>query len=250
MKLSNTYLLCFIVLIITGSTKIVAALPSKDVFDVEEIVPQKIYDAIDGNQHERSLQLSLCVDYEYVAYIRDDLTMSYFVTSDRISIELLYEGEAWIGLGTNPNGSGKMVGAEAWLALPDVDTVPSIYDLNGKRKSTIAFGSSQTLRNGEVIQQNGQTIMRFEKLLNDDPNVSINGAGDEVFIWAIGGSNSFGRHRRRGAFRIKLEPCVAPSVQKEEVKITVECGFLGLSLFCPLTFCGPLGRTLGLCNSF
>jgi hypothetical protein len=256
MKYNCTFLpllLLFVLVSIGTNSKIVTASSPQDLSDFEEIIPEKIrnknnnVDGIDGNLHERLLQF--CFNYEYVAYIRDDLTMSYFVTNNRISIELLYEGEAWIALGTNPNGSGKSIGAEAWVALPDASDTPAIYNINGYAQTNVDIGSSQTLDNGSIVQQNGQTIMRFEKLLNDDPNVSINGQGEEVFLWAIGTDNGFGLHRRRGAFRIKLEPCLVPSLQKEEVEITVECGLFGLSLFCPFSFCGIFGSLLGLCNA-
>jgi hypothetical protein len=251
MKYYNTFLLFFLVLVTIGITSnAVAALSSIDLTDVEEIIPHRIYkDNVDEDYHDRSLQLSFCFSYDSVAYIRDDLTMSYYVSNNRISIELLYEGEAWIALGSNPNGSGKSLGAEAWIALPDASDKPAIYNINGYLTANVNVASSQTLENGSIVQQNGQTIMRFEKLLNDDPNVSLNGQGDEVFLWAIGFSNSFGNHRRRGAFRIKLDPCLTQSAQKKEVKTTPECGILGLSLFCPLTFCGVFGSLLGLCNA-
>lgn len=46
---------------------------------IEEIISNKIQ----WNQQHRSLQLfQTCTTYEYVAKIRDDLRMSYAVTSD------------------------------------------------------------------------------------------------------------------------------------------------------------------------
>jgi hypothetical protein len=244
----STFLLFLVVLLIHVMTKNVGADTPNNYSDIEEIIPQKLHGDNNDGEHGRSLQF-LCSTYEYVANIRDDLKMSYVVTSDRISIELLYEGEAWIALGTNPNGSGKMIGSEAWVAQPDNSAVPSIYNLNGKRIANVRFDSSQTLEDGSVVQENGQTIMRFEKLLNDDTNVPIKGKGEVVFIWAIGKSNAFAKHQRRGAFRINLQPCAVAFAQIKEVEVKVVCGIFGSSLFCPLTLCGPLGRTLGLCNS-
>lgn len=221
--------------------------------DIEDLIPQKIYNGAavhdeEGGEH-RSLQiLPSCNNYQYTVEIRDDLRMSYVVTDDRIKIELEYDGEAWIGLGTNPNRDGRMVGSEAWIALPDIASRPSIYNLKSKFVSGVQSAPDQALENGFVSKVPGEkTLMQFDKLLSDGDNVEINGNGNVVFIWAIGRSTSLGRHVRRGAFRLDLEPCTTPSLTTEEVELDVVCGFLSLSIFCPLSRCGVFGRLLGLC---
>lgn len=220
--------------------------------EIEDLVPQKMHDGALVHQNEndehRSLQLlPSCNNYQYTVEIRDDLRMSYVVTDDRIKVELEYDGEAWIGLGTNPNRDGKMVGAEAWIALPAIASRPAIYNLNSKRLQGVDSATDQTLENGLVSQTEGVTVMQLDKLLSDGDNVAINGNGDVVFIWAIGRSNTLGKHVRRGAFRINLDPCTVPSLTTEEVELDAVCGFLSLSIFCPLTRCGVFGRVIGLC---
>lgn len=211
--------------------------------DIVDLIPQQLY-------NHRSLQLlplPSCNDYQYIVQIRDDLRMSYVVTDDRIKVELEYDGEAWIGLGTNPDREGKMVGAEAWIALPAAAERPSIYNMNGKRINRVNFATNQTLENGLVSQTAGVTLMQFDKLLNDGNNVAIDGNGNVVFIWAIGGGNPFGRHAQRGAFRIDLNPCTTPSSTPEEVEPDVVCGLLGLGIFCPISRCGLFVSLIGLC---
>ena len=218
---------------------------------IEEILPTQIQGDSNLNPLEgphRSLQLfPVCTNYEYIAKIRDDLSMSYVVTSDRISIEFRYDGgdDTWIGLGINPDGSGKMVGMEAWVALPTLSSKPTIYFHDNKQISGARFATNQTLQNGSIVQGSGQTIMRFQKFLSDGSvNTPVNGNGPNVFIWAIGKQNTFGEHSSEGAFRITLVPCGAP----ETVEISVVCGLFGWSLFCPLSQCGIFGRFFGLCN--
>ena len=220
--------------------------------EIEELIPKNFHDgavAYDNEEDgQRSLQiLPSCNNYQYTVEIRDDLRMSYVVTGDRIKIELEHDGEAWIGLGTNPNREGKMVGAEAWIALPAIASRPAIYNLNSKLLRGVQSATDQTLENGLVSQVDGVTLMQLDKLLSDGDNVAINGNANVVFIWAIGRDNTLGRHQRRGAFRIDLEPCDVPSLTTEEVELEVVCGFLSLSIFCPISRCGIFGRLIGLC---
>lgn len=220
--------------------------------EIEDLTPQRIYDSAavhdeEGGNH-RSLQLlPSCNRYQYTVEIRDDLRMSYVVTDDRIKVKLEYDGNAWIGLGTNPNRDGKMVGAEAWIALPLIASRPATYNLKSKFIQGVQFATDQTLENGLVSQSEGLTLMEFDKLLSDGENVAINGNGNVVFIWAIGSSNTLGRHQQRGAFRLDLDPCTSPPLTTEEVKLDVVCGFLSLSIFCPVSRCGLFGRLIGLC---
>jgi hypothetical protein len=234
----------FVVISTIYSELLVVRAASTNQRRIEEIVPSKIQ----WNPRHRSLQLfPTCTNYEYVAKIRDDLRMSYVVSTDRISIELRYDGgdDTWIGLGINPNGSGKMVGMESWVALPSLANKPVIYFHSNKELSGARFGTNQTLQNGSITQGSGQTIMRLQKFLNDGPvNTPVNGNGENVFIWAIGNENTFGDHRNAGAFRITLVPCNEP----ETVEISVVCGWFGFSLFCPLSQCGMIGRLFGFCN--
>jgi hypothetical protein len=224
--------------------------------DIETIVPKRITRGDDipesnfGNL--RSLQEGVCNPdvYEYTATIRDDLIMSYVVTNRSFSVELRYTGEAWIGLGISPDGRGKMVGSQAWIALPKISSKPAIYDLNAKRLSGVVFGKNQTLVNGTATQTGGITTMRLKKLLNDGPvNDPVNGNGENVFIWAFGSGNTLGKHKRRGAFRIQLTPCAAVVVDPPKpVETSVVCGLFSFSLLCPIASCGPLIRLFGLCG--
>ena len=239
------YYISFLLLTLSSSVLVVADLEIKDV------TPKQIYatSVIDEEDDaHRDLQIfSSCFNYQYIVNIDDDLRMSYVVTDDRLKVELEYDGEAWIGLGKNEIVDGKMIGAESWIALPDINNSPVIYNLNSYLRQGARVADDQTLENGVILQSSGSTVMRFDKLLNDGENVQINGTGEEVFIWAIGRSNSLGFHMRRGAFRLVLEKCTNPSLTKREAELDVVCGIFSLSLFCPLSGCGFIGRLLGLC---
>ena len=223
---------------------------------IEKIVPISISADVNSELNvrplrSRSLQGEICNPdvYEYTATIRDDLIMSYVVTNRFFSVELRYTGEAWIGLGISPDGRGKMVGSQAWIALPLQSSVPSIYDLNAKMLTGIVLGKNQTLVNGTATQSGGITTMRVKKLLNDSPeNDPVNGNGENVFIWAFGSDNTLGKHEARGAFRIQLTPCTEAVVNPPKtVDTAVVCGLFSLSFLCPISNCWTLTRLIGLC---
>lgn len=218
--------------------------------EIKEVTQKQIYDTsviAEESDAQRDLQIIPCFNYQYIVDIDDDLRMSYVVTDDRIKVEMEYDGAAWIGLGTHPIFDGKMIGAESWIALPDINSSPVIYNLNSYLRQGARVANDQTLENGFILQSSGSTVMRFDKLLSDGENVPIDGNGEVVFIWAIGRSNSLGFHMRRGAFRLALEECTTPLQPKQEAELDVVCGIFSLSLFCPLSGCGLFGRMLGLC---
>jgi hypothetical protein len=218
--------------------------------EIKEVTQNQIYDTsvfAEESDAQRDLQIIPCFNYQYIVDIDDDLRMSYVVTDDRIKVEMEYDGAAWIGLGTHPIFDGKMIGAESWIALPDINSSPVIYNLNSYLRQGARVANDQTLENGFILQSSGSTVMRFDKLLSDGENVPIDGNGEVVFIWAIGRSNSLGYHMRRGAFRLVLEKCTTPLQPKQNAELDVVCGLFSLSLFCPLSGCGFFGRMLGLC---
>ena len=238
------YFISLLVLAVTSSV-VIADL------EIKEVIPQRIYDTEviheDGDAHRELQFFPSCPNYQYTVDIDDDLRMSYVVSDDRLKVEMEYDGEAWIGLGTHPVFDGKMIGAEAWIALPDINSSPVMYNLNSYLRQGARVADDQTLENGLIVKGSGSTVMRFDKLLDDGENVSIDGNGDVVFIWAIGRSNSLGYHSRRGAFRLVLEKCIDPALTPREAELDVVCGLFSLSLFCPLSGCGFFGRLLGLC---
>ena len=233
------------------SVAVVSVVAAVDLADIKELTPQRIRD---GNDH-RNLQIipnpfptvPTCNDYQFIVEIDDDLRMSYVVMDDRLKVELEYDNEDWIALGTNPEVDGRKIGGEAWVALPDINNSPVIYNLNSYFRAGVRVADDQTLENGSILQFAGSTVMRFEKLLDDGANVPINAAGEVVFIWAIGRGNDLGYHSRDGAFRLTLEKCNDPELDKDEVALDVVCGFFGMNLFCPTSGCGFFGRMLGLC---
>jgi hypothetical protein len=212
--------------------------------DVEAIVPTRITRGKDISgpnfgSFDLDLQDGICNSnvYEYTATSRDDLIMSYVVTNQSLSVELRYTGEVWIGLETSPDGRGKMVGSQAWIALPIISSLPTIYD---------GFWEKPNACQWNCYPKSWGNNYASEKLLNHSP---VNGNGENVFIWAFGSSNTLGRHKRHGAFRIRLTPCITVVVDPPEpVGTSVVFRMFSFSLFCPVAFCGPLTQLFGLCN--
>ena len=62
----------------------------------------------------------------------------------------------------------------------------------------------QTLTDASVVEvTNGQTIMKFTKLLSETGEIDIN-AGDNIFLWANGYSNTLGLHKGFSSVNVNL----------------------------------------------
>jgi hypothetical protein len=220
-----------------------------------EIVVTRI-EPID-EEHER--RLLTCNDYQYKIRILDTLFMYYVANAETksMSMKLEYLGTAWISLGINKNGKGDMIGSEAWLALPGVrisDSNPGIYPMKSESVSGVILSTVQMLKDGTIEQGNGITSTTFTRKYKDFflINQPINNTGSNEFVWAYGFSNAYTSqiHQRAGHFTLAIEECVSPKAEIEEIdkrKGRRSCGLLNLSIFCPLTQCGVLGRFIGLC---
>ncbi|GKY97937.1 hypothetical protein MPSEU_000751700 [Mayamaea pseudoterrestris] len=140
--------------------------------------------------------------------LTDGLDMREVVnpSTGTISVQFVYQGEAWVGFGVNPDG--EMVGGDAVIGLPDEGSVQQ-YDLKGEGISFVTPWTTQTLLNASVTQQDGVTTMTFTMpLLNEGQN-PIAASGPNTFLYAIGSSNELGYHRQRHAFTIDnaLQSC-------------------------------------------
>jgi len=118
-----------------------------------------------------------------------------------ISMELTYEGDAWVGIGFSTDGS--MVGSEAVLGSSSVPVQK--YNLAGKANSLVTPmpETQQTLTDTSVEVKDGQTIMKFTKIMKEDGEIEISPT-DNMFIWAYGSSPALGYHAWRGTSNVNL----------------------------------------------
>ena len=99
-------------------------------------------------------------------------------------------------------------------------SAPQKYYLGGKDISVVLpmDDDKQTLINGSTEIYNGQTIMRFTKLIKEDGEIEISADGND-FLWAHGSDSTFGYHKSRSQFKMNLLEIVS-----DEKSITSSTG--------------------------
>ncbi|KAL7534607.1 hypothetical protein ACHAWF_004885 [Thalassiosira exigua] len=119
-----------------------------------------------------------------------------------ISMEVTYDGEAWVGIGFSRDG--KMVGSEAVLGLPSESSVLK-YNLAAKSPDGVQPmpQGQQTLSETSVVVENGKTVMRFTKIMKEEGEIEIT-TKDNTFLWAYGSGNALGYHAQRKSFELNL----------------------------------------------
>jgi hypothetical protein len=217
---------------------------------------------IEPEDEEHARRLLTCSDYQYKIRILEDVLYMYYVAvaeTQTISMKLEYFGTAWVSLGTNKMGRGDMIGSEAWMALPELPVSksnPGIYEMTTLTVNGVLPTRNQMLRDGTIEQSNGVTTTSFSRKYKDffliNQPINVTDSPNE-FVWAYGFSNAYTAeiHERAGHFTLQVEECTGPFEVVEEidkVKRRRACGLLKLSIFCPLTLCGVIGKTLRLCG--
>jgi hypothetical protein len=112
-----------------------------------------------------------------------------------ITVEFTYNGEGWVSFGVSPKG--KMIGGEVIIAKTDQpasSTNPAKYSMAGESAEAISLMDAQTLIDATWEQTNGQTILRYTKLLQEDGEIAIDPESTNTFIFAAGQSNEFADH--------------------------------------------------------
>ena len=61
----------------------------------------------------------------------------------------------------------------------------------------------QTLTDVSIEVTNGQTIMKFTKVMQEDGEIAVGGTGN-TFLYAVGSGTSLGYHRSRKSFDLDL----------------------------------------------
>jgi len=161
--------------------------------------------------------------------LEDGLTLSYKLVSSRhasdgqvdaVEFTFTYKGEAWLGLGVNPEGPF-MAGSEVVIGKPlEIASLtnPGKYSLSGYGAGAVNAlpNEYQSLLNASISINNGETILRFTKLLNEANEHQININDDTRFVYAIGSSSHYpSMHIVGKAFTLNLS---ATSVAKPERK--------------------------------
>ncbi|KAK1733970.1 hypothetical protein QTG54_015228 [Skeletonema marinoi] len=124
-----------------------------------------------------------------------------------ITLELVCEGEAWIGIGFS--NDGQMIGSEAVLGVPG--SVPQKYVLGGKDNSSVMpmAAHKQTLTDASVEYESGLTILKFTKTMKEEGEVEIR-SGENTFLYAQGMGVDLGYHATGESFTLSL-----PGVEEE-----------------------------------
>jgi len=123
-----------------------------------------------------------------------------------VSMEVIHDGEAWLGIAFSTNG--RMVGSEAVIGTPGdtlEDGLVQKYDLNSKWSSrALRAMDAQTLTEASIEVVDGQTIMKFTKLLKEPGEIEILPTGDNILLYARGYGPSLGYHAKRKSFGLNL----------------------------------------------
>ena len=91
---------------------------------------------------------------------------------------------------------------------PELGTIPQKYRLLAKTPAVdsaieIMSAEEQTLINATVEVRDGQTIMKFTKLLKEEGQIEIK-VGVNNMLWAYGTSNTLSYHAQRSPFTLDL----------------------------------------------
>jgi len=126
----------------------------------------------------------------------DNLVLNYEgdIETEILSMELILEGQAWLGIGLKDDG--KMTGGVAVIGLPDA-SVAEKYSLDGYSLDGVqpVAQELQSLIDATVEQTEEQTILRYKRNFNDEGDLSVDAESGIIrFIYAYGESNTLAYH--------------------------------------------------------
>ena len=187
--------------------------------------------------------------------LSDDLELKYKVNvpSDTtpeecagctMTMELTYDGEAWVAIGFS--NDGLMIGSEAVIASPDLE--PLKYNLGGKSVGLVTEmpESQQTLIDPSVRVEDGKTIATFTKIMKEPDEIEIK-FGDNTFLWANGAISALSIHTARGPFGLNLsggESAAIVAPYKSHWLSHGICAFIAWGVLSPLAVNASLWRNL------
>ncbi|CAN0417071.1 unnamed protein product, partial [Discosporangium mesarthrocarpum] len=104
--------------------------------------------------------LSSDPDYDFQAALQEDLALFWSVVGETVAVKVVYEGEAWVGVGFS--ASGGMFPADAVVGLPAEGTVLE-YDLTGYTRPDPS--AEQEISDATITQDGGVTTLTFVRPL-------------------------------------------------------------------------------------
>lgn len=127
----------------------------------------------------------------------------------KVKIKLQYSGTAWLGFAVS-NSFGTVVGSDAVIGRSDAGgEKPLKYDLFSWTPggATVMKTEMQTLEDASFSQSGGETVLKFNKFLEEKGEIYIRAAGHTNCLFAIGDGNDFGKPARKGSFRLDFSRC-------------------------------------------
>ena len=104
-----------------------------------------------------------------------------------LTYTLEYEGQAWLGLADSR--TGRMIGSQAVIGLPDSTEDPVIYNLNARNVAGIVPAETRILTSSSITQQDGVTTLTFTVPVDTD-GYRVNSSGETGYLYAVGFDNS------------------------------------------------------------
>jgi len=147
-----------------------------------------------------------CTEAACSYHISETCSMKYQVNlpEGTFSVELVHEGESWLGFAFSE--TGLMIGSEAVLGLPEENAVKKYY-LTGKSTGSIEVmpDVQQTLMDASIEIVDGQTIMKFTKFLSENGEIAILPSGKNIMLYAHGDGLTLGYHGPQGRESFELD---------------------------------------------
>lgn len=167
-----------------------------------------------------SLSFSMANTNEEGLLLSDGYMLQHKLTEadGTITMELTYEGDAWIGIAFSEDD--RMGGSDGVIGSSDLG-IPQKYRL-GQGVIELMSPEEQTLTNATVEFRNGQTYMKFTKPLVEPNQISVT-AGVNNMLWAYGSSRTIGYHAARSSFTLDLAASESLDDQNE-ISIFVPVG--------------------------
>eukprot|EP00584_Thalassiosira_punctigera_P010917 CAMPEP_0172547466 /NCGR_PEP_ID=MMETSP1067-20121228/16995_1 /TAXON_ID=265564 ORGANISM="Thalassiosira punctigera, Strain Tpunct2005C2" /NCGR_SAMPLE_ID=MMETSP1067 /ASSEMBLY_ACC=CAM_ASM_000444 /LENGTH=829 /DNA_ID=CAMNT_0013334551 /DNA_START=42 /DNA_END=2531 /DNA_ORIENTATION=+ len=216
---------------------------------VDEVVPPVTEPVV--AQPAKDCTKELC-DFEldpnyrmrYRLNIPEDSTVDE-CTGCTISIELIYDGEAWVAIGFSSDGN--MIGSEAIIGTPGGNILK--YSMFSKVTSGVEPmpENQQTLFDASLEVEVGQTIMKFTKIMKEPGEIEILAGGNNNILGAYGRNEVLATHIARQSVVLNLSSGASEEVITPNKVAWLAHGimsFLAWGVFVPFAVQSSLLRDL------
>ena len=171
-------------------------LPYTGMYETSETI------AVSGNPEMTVTELSPACTLRHVVNVPSYTTRDECEDCS-ITMELICDSVAWVAIGFSDTGF--MPRSEAVIGIPNRN--PKKYVLK-KRNINKIFrlpNEAQTLMDASLTIEDGKTVMKFTKLLNEPNETPI--SSESFFLFAQGYDEDFGYHgpHSRGSFKLNLD---------------------------------------------